>query len=123
MLERQIDPLSEVLVTVGAYGSLYNALSGFLEKDDEVIIIEPFFDCYAPMSVLAEAKCKYIPLRPNKKESSDSSLVTSADWCWDEDELSSAFNSKTKVIIINSPNNPLGFIAILLQNWFKNKFN
>ncbi len=76
MLERQIDPLSEVLVTVGAYGSLYNALSGFLEKDDEVIIIEPFFDCYVPMTGSAEAKCRFIPFRPVKKETK-----TSADWC------------------------------------------
>jgi len=107
LLGREIDPLNEVLVTVGAYGSLYNSLSGFLEKDDEVIIIEPFFDCYAPMAVLAEAKCRFIPLRPGKNESSGA-LTTSADWKWDENELESAFNSKTKCIIINSPNNPLG---------------
>jgi len=59
------------------------------------------------MAVLAEAKCRFIPLRPGKNESSGA-LTTSADWKWDENELESAFNSKTKCIIINSPNNPLG---------------
>lgn len=103
---REINPLNEVLVTVGAYGSLFNALSAFVEKDEEVIIIEPFFDCYAPMTLLAEGRCKYIPLRP--RPNSGESLSTSADWTWDVNELEAAFNSKTKVIIINTPNNPLG---------------
>ena len=38
LLNRDINPLDEILVTCGAYGSLYNALSGFIEKDDEVPI-------------------------------------------------------------------------------------
>ncbi len=33
---REIDPINEVLVTVGAYGSLFNAFTSLLEKDDEV---------------------------------------------------------------------------------------
>lgn len=103
---REINPLNEVLVTVGAYGSLFNSLSAFLEKDDEVIIIEPFFDCYAPMAKLADGKCRFIPLKPPKD--SGERLTTSADWTWDDKELEEAFNPKTKIIIINSPNNPLG---------------
>jgi kynurenine---oxoglutarate transaminase / cysteine-S-conjugate beta-lyase / glutamine---phenylpyruvate transaminase len=35
-MNREINPLNEILVTVGAYGSLFNALNTFLEKDDEV---------------------------------------------------------------------------------------
>ena len=35
-------------------------------------------------------------------------IVTSSDWKLDRDELHSAFNSKTKAIILNNPNNPLG---------------
>lgn len=103
---REINPLTEVLVTVGAYGSLYNALSALVEKDDEVIIIEPFFDCYVPMTVLAEGQCKFVPLRP--KENTGEELSTSADWKWDVNELEAAFTPKTKAIIINTPNNPLG---------------
>ncbi len=50
----------------------------------------------------------FIPLRPKSK--SPDQPLSSGDWVWDENELDAAFNSKTKFIIINSPNNPLGKI-------------
>ena len=97
-----------MLVTNGAYGSLFNAISSFLNPGDEMIIVEPFFDCYAPMAVQAQAKCVYVPLKPKKKDLGKDVVTTSADWCLDDQELEAAFTYKTKIILINTPNNPLG---------------
>jgi kynurenine--oxoglutarate transaminase/cysteine-S-conjugate beta-lyase/glutamine--phenylpyruvate transaminase len=64
MIDKTLDPLKEVIVTNGAYEALYCSILGNIQEGDEVILIEPFFDCYAPMVKAAGGIPVYIPLRP-----------------------------------------------------------
>jgi len=107
-----IEPNTEVIVTDGAYEALFTAILGHVNPGDEVIIIEPYFDCYEPMVKLAGGTPVFVSLKPSAS-SKDKLVTSSADWSLDSQELKAAFTSKTKAIILNNPNNPLGKIFSL----------
>jgi N-succinyldiaminopimelate aminotransferase len=90
-----VDPNGGVIVFPGATEAIFASVMGLVDAGDEVIIIEPFFDSYAPSITMGGAKPVYVPMHP-------------PEWTFDPDELRAAFNSKTRAIILNTPHNPTG---------------
>ncbi len=90
-----VDPETELTVTCGSTEGMIAAMMATVDPGEEVVIFEPFYENYAPDAILSDATPRYVPLR-------------APDWTFDRDELRSAFNAKTKAIIICNPNNPTG---------------
>lgn len=104
-LNRELDVDSEILVTSGANEGQYSVFTAFLEHGDEVIMFEPFFDQYLPSVTFNGGKPVYVPLHPPKDSVKQ---PTSNDWTIDVEELRRAISSRTKMIIVNTPHNPVG---------------
>ncbi len=93
--KRKIE-LDEILVTAGATQAIFTTIQALVNPNDEVIIIDPAYDCYAPAVQLVGGLCVHIPL--NQK------------FELDLDRIKSALNDKTKMLIINNPHNPTGAV-------------
>ncbi|PCD44911.1 hypothetical protein AU210_000360 [Fusarium oxysporum f. sp. radicis-cucumerinum] len=103
---RQLDPESEIIITTGANEGMLSAFMGFIEPGDEVIVFEPFFDQYISNIQMPGGKVVYVPLHPPETGATKNS--SAADWTIDFDELEKAFTPRTKMIVINTPHNPVG---------------
>lgn len=115
--KRKIDPLTEVLVANGAVSLLYNIITAHVEQGDEVIVLEPFYDCYLAQTEFSGGKLIGVPMIPPKirEKSEYFNLINEGNanrikdsWQIDFKKLEKAFSDKTKLIILNTPNNPTG---------------
>ena len=98
--------VDEVQITTGANEGMFAIFFGFLTPGDEVIVFEPFFDQYIPNVEMTGAKIKYVEIEYPKKF--DNEVVTGQDWEIDWEGLNNAITDKTKIIVINTPHNPIG---------------
>ncbi len=88
-------PDSEITITAGATQAIFTAITTFIDKGDEVILIEPAYDSYRPSIELV----KGVPV-PYELSAPDFKI----DW----EELGALVTVRTKMIIINTPQNPIG---------------
>ena len=109
----QVDPERQITVTCGSTEAMIASLLAVINPGDEVVIFEPFYENYGPDTILSGATPRFVTLH-------------APDWHFDPRELESAFNNRTRAIIINTPNNPTGkvfsreelqFIAGLCRKW------
>ena len=90
-----VDPDTEITVTSGATEAIFNAIHAVVRPGEEVIVLDPAYDCYEPAIDLAGARAVHVPLDP---------VSFAVDW----DQVRAAVTSRTRMIMVNSPHNPSG---------------
>ena len=91
------DPATEITVTSGATEALFAAITAVVQTGDEVIVLEPAFDCYVPAIQLNGGIPVFVKYR-------------FPDYHIDWDDVQRAITSKTRLLILNSPHNPTGAV-------------
>jgi N-succinyldiaminopimelate aminotransferase len=91
----EVDPATEVVITSGATEAITACLMAVLDPGDEVVLIEPLYDTYAPVVRMLGATPRFVRLAPPQ-------------WELPRAELAAAFGAKTKAIVLNTPMNPTG---------------
>ena len=91
---RNVDSQTEILITAGATQGIFTAIQAFVSHGQEVIILDPSYDCYEPAVILAGGT----PIR----------IALNTDFTPNWENIESAFSDKTAMIIINNPHNPSG---------------
>lgn len=99
---RKVNPRTDILITAGATEGIFAGIQALVEPNEEVIILDPSYDCYETPILL----CNAIPKRINLNN----------DFTPNWELIGATMNSKTKMIIINNPHNPTG------KTWSENDF-
>jgi methionine aminotransferase len=100
--QRIISPKEEILITAGATEGIFATIQALVKTNDEVIILDPSYDCYEAPILLSNAK----PIR----------ISLSDDFTPNWEKIANITNNNTKLIIINNPHNPTG------KTWTENDF-
>lgn len=96
-----VDPETEITVTCGSTEAMAASLLAIVDPGDEVIVFEPFYENYGPDAILCGAKPVYVPLRAGQE--------------LDLERLAKAFSSRTRAVVVNTPNNPTGRVLTLRE--------
>jgi methionine aminotransferase len=91
---RTVSPKEEILITAGATEGIFATIQALVKANEEVIILDPSYDCYEAPILLSNAK----PIR----------VALNNDFTPNWEVISAAVNEKTKLIITNNPHNPTG---------------
>ncbi|MEG2334367.1 methionine aminotransferase, partial [Chryseobacterium sp.] len=90
-------PDTEITVTAGGTQAIFTAIASLIKDGDEIIIFEPAYDCYEPTVELFGGIVKRFKM-------------IAPDYSIDWNEVKKLVSNKTKLIILNNPNNPAGKI-------------
>ncbi len=90
----EADPENEITITCGSTEGMMASMLALINEGDEAVIFEPFYENYGPDAAVSGAVPRFVPF------SEDNGI--------DEEALVSAFNKHTRIIILNTPNNPCG---------------
>jgi aminotransferase len=96
--ETPYDPKSEVCVTAGTQEGLFAVFTAYVNPGDEVLVPDPGFLSYVTLAKVCGATAVPYKLEPS-------------DWTIDVDALEKNITPNTKLIIVNTPSNPLGAVA------------
>ena len=89
------DADTEITVTSGASEAILDAVSAVVHAGEEVIVLDPCYDCYEPAIELAGATAVHVPLDPD---------TFAPDW----NRVRAAITPRTRLLMINTPHNPSG---------------
>ncbi|MBA2667429.1 MAG: aminotransferase class I/II-fold pyridoxal phosphate-dependent enzyme [Trueperaceae bacterium] len=98
-LARDLDPLANVQVTVGATEGLFASVQALVDPGDEVVIVEPWYDAYPEMVRMAGGRVVGVPMR-----------LEGARWRLDRAALTAAVGPRTRLVMVNTPHNPTGAV-------------
>lgn len=102
LYKHQYDPDTEITVTSGATQAIMASVLACVGAGDEVIVLEPCYDCYIPAIKLAGGTAISVAMRPPSQANS----VYSVDWAL----VKAAITKNTKLLIVNFPHNPTGAV-------------
>ena len=96
-LNNTYEPVSEITVTAGATQAIFTAITALVNPGDEVILFDPAYDCYRPSIELQGGIPRACQLNP-------------PDFKVNWKKVKDLINSRTRMIMINTPHNPSGTV-------------
>ncbi len=92
-----VDPDAQITVTSGGSEAIFDAIHAVVQAGDEVIVLDPCYDCYQPAIDLAGGRAVHVPLDPQ---------TFAVDW----ERVAAAITPRTRMLMINTPHNPSGAV-------------